>query len=61
MTDYHAFNEIDSETPAAIIETGFMNLDREILTQNPDVIARGITAGILCFVRNEDITSTQAP
>jgi N-acetylmuramoyl-L-alanine amidase len=61
MTDYHAFNEIDSETPAAIIETGFMNLDREILTQNPDVIARGIAAGILCFVRNEDITSTQAP
>jgi len=61
MTDYHAFSEINSETPAAIIETGFMNLDREILTQHPDLIAHGITAGILCYVRNEDITSTPVP
>jgi N-acetylmuramoyl-L-alanine amidase len=27
MSNYHAFNEIDAFTPAAIIETGFMNLD----------------------------------
>jgi N-acetylmuramoyl-L-alanine amidase len=61
MTNYHAFNEINSDTPAAIIETGFMNLDREILTQKPDVIANGIASGILCFVRNEDINPTQVP
>jgi N-acetylmuramoyl-L-alanine amidase len=61
MTDYHAFNEIDSNTPAAIIETGFMNLDREILTQHPDLIANGIASGILCFVRNEDINATPVP
>ncbi len=61
MTDYHAFNEISTDTPAAIIETGFMNLDREILTQQPDVIAKGITSGILCFVRNEDVNATPAP
>jgi N-acetylmuramoyl-L-alanine amidase len=61
MTDYHAFSEIDPDTPAAIIETGFMNLDREILTQHPDVIANGIASGILCFVRNEDISATQVP
>jgi len=61
MTDYHAFNEINTNTPAAIIETGFMNLDREILTQHPDVVAEGIASGILCFVRNEDISATQAP
>jgi N-acetylmuramoyl-L-alanine amidase len=61
MTNYHAFNEISTDTPAAIIETGFMNLDREILTQHPDVIADGITSGILCFVRNEDVNSTQVP
>ncbi len=61
MTNYHAFNEISSDTPAAIIETGFMNLDREILTQKPDVIANGIASGILCFVRNEDISATQVP
>jgi N-acetylmuramoyl-L-alanine amidase len=61
MTNYHAFSEISKDTPAAIIETGFMNLDREILTQHPDVIANGITSGILCFVRNEDISATQVP
>jgi N-acetylmuramoyl-L-alanine amidase len=61
MTEYHAFNEINPDTPAAIIETGFMNLDREILTQHPDVIAEGIASGILCYVRNEDINATQVP
>jgi N-acetylmuramoyl-L-alanine amidase len=61
MTNYHAFNEINSDTPAAIIETGFMNLDREILTQHPDVIANGIASGILCFIRNEDVSATQVP
>ncbi len=57
MTNYHAFSEISPDTPAAIIETGFMNLDREILTQQPDVIANGIASGILCFVRNEDVNA----
>lgn len=55
MTSYHAFSEINNETTAAIIETGFLNLDYEILTKHPDLIASGITQGILCFVRNEDI------
>ncbi len=61
MTNYHAFNEINPDTPAAIIETGFMNLDREILTEHPDVLADGITSGILCFLRNEDVNATQVP
>jgi N-acetylmuramoyl-L-alanine amidase len=61
MTNYHAFSEISTDTPAAIIETGFMNLDREILTQKPEVVANGIASGILCFVRNEDISATQVP
>jgi N-acetylmuramoyl-L-alanine amidase len=55
MSSYHAFSEINSDTTAAIIETGFLNLDHEILTKHPDIIASGITQGILCFVRNEDI------
>jgi N-acetylmuramoyl-L-alanine amidase len=58
MTHYHAFDEIHHETTAAIIEAGFMNLDRQILTEQPDVIAQGIVNGILCFVRNEDIQNT---
>jgi N-acetylmuramoyl-L-alanine amidase len=61
MTNYHAFSEINNETPAAIIETGFMNLDREVLTQHQDMVANGIASGILCFIRNEDVSPTQIP
>jgi N-acetylmuramoyl-L-alanine amidase len=55
MTSYHAFGEIDENVPAAIIETGFMNLDRAILTQQPELVAKGVAAGILCYLRNESI------
>ena len=53
MTSYHAFDEINPDTTAAIIETGFLNLDRQILTQSPVTVAEGITQGILCFIFNE--------
>lgn len=53
MTSYHAFDEVHSDTAAAIIETGFMNLDRQTLTTEQDRVARGITEGILCFIYNE--------
>jgi len=55
MSSYHAFEEINPETTAAIIETGFLNLDRQILTTQQDIIAKGISDGILCYVHNEDI------
>lgn len=62
MTSYHAFGEINENTPAAIIETGFLNLDRDLLENHPDVAANGIADGILCFIYNEDITpSDQQP
>jgi len=61
MTSYHAFDEINNETTAAIIEVGFLNLDYQILTQHPEVISDGITQGILCFVRNEDISPENTP
>jgi len=50
MTNYHAFNEIAPHTPGAIIETGFLLDDRFILENKPKVVARGIAAGILCFL-----------
>jgi N-acetylmuramoyl-L-alanine amidase len=53
MTEYHTFREIHPQTPAVIIETGFMFLDREFLTQHRDLVARGIANGILCYVNNE--------
>lgn len=58
MTNYHAFGEIGDNTAAAIIETGFLNRDRIKLTEETDVIARGVAEGILCFVRNESISAT---
>jgi len=60
MTSYHAFGEINENTPAAIIETGFMNIDRPLLTQHPDLVAQGVAAGILCYLQNESINPTQA-
>ena len=61
MTSYHAFSEIDPNTVAAIIETGFLNLDQEILTQHTDLVADGVVNGILCFVNNENIEPTPIP
>ena len=61
MTFYHAFNEIDAGTSAAIIETGFLNLDYKFLTEKTDLVATGVENGILCFVNNENIVPTVSP
>lgn len=61
MTSYHVFDQIDTDTPALIIEVGFMNLDRQLLTKHADLVARGITNGILCFINNEDLSPTPIP
>ncbi len=61
MREYHAFSEIDPNTITAIIETGFMNLDREILTEQTDLVAEGVTQGILCFINNESVIPTAVP
>lgn len=58
MTLYHAFDEINEETPAAIIEVGFLNLDRAILTQHADLVATGVSEGIICFLQNENVTTS---
>ena len=61
ITGYHSFDEIDPNTIAAIIETGFLNLDREILTQHTDQVADGVVNGILCFIDNENVEPTPIP
>ncbi len=61
MTGYHAFDEIDTNTIAAIIETGFLNLDYRLLTERPDLVAEGVVEGIMCFIRNENIEPTEQP
>ena len=61
MTDYHAFRAIDPSTPAAIIETGFLYLDRTLLVDHPDVVSDGVVAGVLCFVRSESVQPIPTP
>jgi N-acetylmuramoyl-L-alanine amidase len=56
MTSYHAFSEIDTNTPAVIIETGYMNQDRVLLTEHPELVARGISEGIMCYLNREIIS-----
>ena len=56
MTRYHAFSEIDPNTTAGIIEIGFLNLDQEILTSNPELLADGIVAGVKCYMNNEGVS-----
>jgi N-acetylmuramoyl-L-alanine amidase len=50
MTSYHTFREISVDTAVAIIEIGFMYVDRQFLTQQPGVVADGIVSGILCYL-----------
>jgi N-acetylmuramoyl-L-alanine amidase len=50
MTNYHAYSRIAGDTPAIIIEVGFLNLDRDILTSTNDKIIEGLTKGIFCHL-----------
>ena len=61
MSTYHSFEEINGATPSVIIETGFMNLDRELLTKTPEKPAQGIVDGIMCYIRNQPINTNQTP
>ena len=61
MREYHAFSEIDPYTIAAIIETGFMFHDQELLVEETDRVADGVVRGILCFARNENVEPTPIP
>lgn len=49
MTRYHAFRKLALETPAAIIETGFMGGDWALIGSRPAVVGDGIVDGLVCF------------
>ena len=61
MTNYHSFYEVKPTTPVAIIETGFLNLDRKLLTEEPYRVAQGVIDGILCYVLNQPVSPTPTP
>jgi len=63
MRGYYAFNwsryehAVHPMTAAVILETGFITSpnDRNILINNPDKAAAGITSAVLQFLKDEDI------
>jgi len=55
MREYHAFGEIDPQTPGVIIEVGFLSGDRWLLTAQPERVAKGVADGILCFLAQAGI------
>jgi N-acetylmuramoyl-L-alanine amidase len=59
MTNYHAFREINLYTPGAIIETGFLLDDRPWIVRRPHLVARGIAAGVTCFLEGEEQPTEQ--
>ena len=58
MADYHAFREIAPGVPAIIIEIGFMNLDRELLTTSAEIPSEGVLQGILCYLDSKNVVAT---
>ncbi len=50
MTEYHAFRRIDAETPAAILELGFLGGDGELLANQQELLAKGVADGVICFL-----------
>ncbi len=56
MTEYHVFNRIAPETPAAILEMGFLGGDRNLLVKRPQIAAKGISDSLLCFLDEGDGT-----
>jgi N-acetylmuramoyl-L-alanine amidase len=53
MTAYHAFRKLAVQTPGAIIETGFMGGDWNLIGRRPAVAADGIVDGLVCFFNGE--------
>jgi len=51
---YHIFRDIHPETPAVRFEIGSLKSDRELVMGQPDLVAEGITFGILCFLNLEN-------
>ena len=58
MTEYHAWHKINPNTPAAILEVGFLGGDQELLNNQPAIVAKGISDSLLCFLTHAVTNST---
>lgn len=54
MTSYHNFREVSVDTPAAIIELGFMYMDRQMVTNQRELLAEGVFQGLMCFLEPQN-------
>lgn len=61
MTKFHTFEEVHIDTPTLIMEPGYLNLDRELLTKSPGKVAKAITDGLLCYLKNQPMLPTATP
>ena len=59
MTDNHTWRKIHPLTPGMILEMGYMLADQAVLTEDPDLLARAIVDGILCFMENVNRPTSQ--
>lgn len=50
MYNYHVFNKIAPETPAVILEMGFLGSDQTMLVHKQERVATGIANSIFCFL-----------
>ena len=53
--DSHTFLDVNSLTPVVMIETGSLAVDRAILIDGADRAANGIAAGILCYLKSQQL------
>jgi len=51
----HIFVDINAQTTSALIETGSLAVDRGVIIGSSDRAASGITAGILCFLKAQQL------
>ena len=47
---YHIFRDISPNTPAVRLKMGSLKTDRTLLLEQQDQAAKGIVAGIQCFL-----------
>lgn len=54
MTEYHAFRKVGINTPAAILEMGFLGGDGDLLQNRPNIVAQGVVNSIYCYLQGAE-------
>lgn len=54
MTEYHAFRKVGLNTPAAILEMGFLGGDGDLLQHRQDIVAQGVVNAIYCYLSGDN-------